>query len=54
MGGSVALRHAALRGGVDAVVSVSALSRWFVRDTVPMRRVHWLCETALGRATAAA
>jgi pimeloyl-ACP methyl ester carboxylesterase len=52
MGGSVALRHAALRGGVDAVVSVSALSRWFVRDTLPMRRVHWLCETALGRATA--
>ncbi len=52
MGGSVALRHAALCGGVDAVVSVSALSRWFVRDTVPMRRVHWLCETALGRATA--
>ncbi|HEX5493529.1 MAG TPA: alpha/beta fold hydrolase [Mycobacteriales bacterium] len=55
MGGSVVLRHAALfRGaaGVDAVVSVSAPSRWYILDTLPMRRVHWLCETALGRATA--
>src|SRR3954447_24626209 len=49
MGGSVVLRHAALVGGVDAVVSVSALSRWFYRDTVPMRRVHWAIETRLGR-----
>ncbi|HEY9476145.1 MAG TPA: alpha/beta fold hydrolase [Mycobacteriales bacterium] len=55
MGGSVVLRHAALyRGGdgVDAVASISAPSRWYVLDTPPMRRVHWLCETALGRATA--
>jgi len=44
MGGSVVVRHAALLGGVDAVVSVSAPSRWYVRDTVPMRRVHWLVE----------
>jgi pimeloyl-ACP methyl ester carboxylesterase len=50
MGGSVVLRHAALVGGVDAVVSVSAPARWFVRDTAPMRRVHWLNETATGRA----
>ena len=48
MGGSTALRHAALRGGVDAVVSVSAPSRWYVRDTVPMRRLHWLVEHRLG------
>jgi pimeloyl-ACP methyl ester carboxylesterase len=38
---------------VDAVVSVSAPSRWYIRDTVPMRRVHWLCETAAGRLAAA-
>jgi pimeloyl-ACP methyl ester carboxylesterase len=58
MGGSVVLRHAAgaataagvpPRHAVDAVVSVSAPSRWYVRDTVPMRRVHWVCETATGR-----
>lgn len=52
LGGSVVLRHAALVGGVDAVASVSAPSRWYILDTVPMRRVHWLCETTLGRATA--
>ena len=34
---------------VDAVVAVSAPSRWFIRDTVPMRRVHWLLETPTGR-----
>jgi pimeloyl-ACP methyl ester carboxylesterase len=49
MGGSVVLRHAALVGGVDAVVSVSAVSRWFYRDTAPMRRLHWAVETRAGR-----
>ena len=49
MGGSVVLRHAALVRDVDAVVSVSAASRWFYRDTKPMRRVHWAVETRLGR-----
>lgn len=49
MGGSVVVRHAALHRGVDAVVSVSAPSRWYVRDTAPMRRVHWLVEQRLGR-----
>jgi pimeloyl-ACP methyl ester carboxylesterase len=50
MGGGVALRHAALgRHRPDAVVSVSAVSRWYVRDTAPMRRVHWLLETTAGR-----
>jgi pimeloyl-ACP methyl ester carboxylesterase len=52
MGGSVVLRHAALVGGVDAVVSVSAVSRWFYRDTAPMRRLHWAIETRLGRLVA--
>jgi pimeloyl-ACP methyl ester carboxylesterase len=49
MGGSVVLRHAALHGGVDAVISVSAVSRWYYKDTTPMRRVHWVIETRLGR-----
>jgi pimeloyl-ACP methyl ester carboxylesterase len=49
MGGGVVLRHAALCHSVDAVVSVSAPSRWYVRDTFPMRRVHWLVERRLGR-----
>jgi pimeloyl-ACP methyl ester carboxylesterase len=52
MGGSVVLRHAALHRGVDAVVSVSALSRWYYRDTKPMQRVHWAIETRLGRLVA--
>jgi pimeloyl-ACP methyl ester carboxylesterase len=52
MGGSVVLRHAALHRGADAVVSVSAVSRWFYRDTKPMRRVHWAIETRLGRLVA--
>jgi pimeloyl-ACP methyl ester carboxylesterase len=52
MGGSVVLRHAALIGGVDAVVSVSAVSRWFYKGTKPMRRLHWAFETRLGRTVA--
>jgi pimeloyl-ACP methyl ester carboxylesterase len=49
MGGSIVLRHAALHGGVEGVISVSAVSRWFYKDTKPMRRVHWAIETRLGR-----
>ena len=49
MGGATAVRHAALIGGVDAIVTVSAPAWWFYRDTVPMRRVHWLIETRRGR-----
>jgi pimeloyl-ACP methyl ester carboxylesterase len=49
MGGSCVIRHAALLGGVDAVVSVSATSRWRVRDTKPMRRLHWIVERRTGR-----
>jgi pimeloyl-ACP methyl ester carboxylesterase len=50
MGGSVVLRHAALRGGVDAVISVSGPGRWFYRGTVAMRRVHLAAERRVGRA----
>ena len=49
MGGSVVLRHAALLRDVDAVVSVSAVSRWYYTETRPMRRVHWAVTTRLGR-----
>nr|WP_221493624.1 alpha/beta fold hydrolase [Actinomadura coerulea] len=49
MGGAVVVRHAALHGGVDAVISVSAPARWYYRGTVPMRRVHWVIERRAGR-----
>ena len=50
MGGGAVLRQAALgHHRPDAVVGVSAVSRWYVRDTRPMRRVHWLLETTAGR-----
>ncbi|MEU4652376.1 alpha/beta fold hydrolase [Streptomyces sp. NPDC023723] len=49
MGGSVVLRHAALHGGVDAVVSVSSPARWYYRGTAPMRRLHWLVMRPEGR-----
>ncbi|WP_243711399.1 alpha/beta fold hydrolase [Actinomadura sp. KC216] len=49
MGGAIVVRHAALHGGVDAVVSVSAPARWYYRGTVPMRRVHWVIERRVGR-----
>ena len=49
MGGAVVVRHAALHGGVDAVVSVSAPARWYYCGTAPMRRVHWVIERRAGR-----
>ncbi|GII92722.1 alpha/beta hydrolase [Sinosporangium siamense] len=52
MGAAVALRHAALHGGVDAVASVSGPARWYYRGTAPMRRVHWAMEQRMGRAAA--
>lgn len=62
MGGGVVVRHAAgaaTAAGrlpvekVDAVVSVSAPSRWYIKDTTPMRRISWLLESRYGRAVAA-
>ncbi|SMF69199.1 Predicted hydrolase of the alpha/beta-hydrolase fold [Streptomyces sp. Amel2xC10] len=50
MGGSVVLRHAALRPGtVAAVVAVSAPARWYYRGTAPMRRLHWMVTRPAGR-----
>jgi pimeloyl-ACP methyl ester carboxylesterase len=62
MGGAVVIRHAAgaataagtvPRERVDAVVAVSAPSRWYIRETLPMRRVHWLLESRSGRMVSA-
>jgi pimeloyl-ACP methyl ester carboxylesterase len=53
MGAGVAVRHAALHGGVDAVVAVSGPSRWHYRGTAPMRLLHLGVETAPGRAVLA-
>jgi pimeloyl-ACP methyl ester carboxylesterase len=50
MGASVVVRQAALRRGVDAVISVSGPGRWYYRDSEPMRRVHFAAERRLGRA----
>lgn len=52
MGASAVLRHAALYGGVEAVVSVSGVSHWYYRDTAPMRRVQWVAQHRLGRLVA--
>lgn len=51
MGAAVAIRHAASAGDGElaGVVAVSGPSRWFYRDTVAIRRVHWLIEKPLGR-----
>lgn len=49
MGGAVALRHAAMgTDRPDAVIAVSAPSRWYIRETAPMRRLHWLLESPAG------
>jgi pimeloyl-ACP methyl ester carboxylesterase len=49
MGAGVAIRHAALHRGVDAVVAVSGPSRWFYRGTGPMRMLHRGVGTRIGR-----
>ncbi|GGP81166.1 alpha/beta hydrolase [Saccharothrix coeruleofusca] len=55
MGASIALRHAALHEDrPDAVAAVSSPSRWWVRETAAMRRVHWLLEQPHGRLAARA
>lgn len=52
MGAAIALRHAALAEPgrrPDAVAAVSSPSRWWVRESNAMRRVHWLIEQPHGR-----
>ncbi|WP_308283100.1 alpha/beta hydrolase family protein [Pseudonocardia nigra] len=53
LGAAVALRQAAAgTARPDAVVAVSPPARWYSRETVPMRRVHWLLEQPHGRLAA--
>ncbi len=52
MGAAIALRHAALSEPgqrPDAVVAVSSPSRWWIRESAAMRRVHWVIEQPHGR-----
>jgi pimeloyl-ACP methyl ester carboxylesterase len=49
MGGIAVLRHAALLGGVDAVVSVSTPATWSGHDSEAIRRAVWLTSTPSGR-----
>jgi pimeloyl-ACP methyl ester carboxylesterase len=49
MGGIAVIRHAALEGGVDAVVAVSTPARWDGHRSEAVRRMVWLTATASGR-----
>ncbi|WP_150252894.1 alpha/beta hydrolase [Nocardiopsis deserti] len=49
MGAAVAIRHAAIYGGMDAVVSVSGPSRWYYRGTRAMRLLHLAIGRRAGR-----
>jgi pimeloyl-ACP methyl ester carboxylesterase len=51
MGAAVSLLHASEQA-VDAVVSVSAPSRWYIRQTPAMRRLHWLVEAPAAKLVA--
>jgi len=49
MGGIAIIRHAALIGGVDAVVTVSTPARWDGHDSEAVRRLARLIATRWGR-----
>ena len=49
MGGIGVIRHAAVIGGVDAVVTVSTPARWHGHDSEAVRRLAWLIATRFGR-----
>ncbi|MFD0558816.1 serine aminopeptidase S33 family [Stackebrandtia endophytica] len=52
MGAAVAVRHAALFGGLTAVAAVSGPAHWYYRGTPSMRLVHRAIEGRWGRAVA--
>ncbi len=54
MGGISVLRHAALRDGVAAVVTVSTPARWDGHRSRAVRQMRWLTGTGAGRRTARA
>lgn len=49
LGAAVVLRHAALYGGVDAVVAISGPGEWYYRGTRQMLWMHRLILTPAGR-----
>ena len=49
MGAAVAIRHAGLYGGIDAVVAISPPAFWNYRGTPFMRRLHFGIDNPLGR-----
>ena len=49
MGGVAAIRHAALRGGTDAVAAISAPARWDGHVSGAIRRIRWMGATPAGR-----
>lgn len=49
LGSAVAIRHAALHRGVDAVAAVSVPGEWHYRGTAAMRTLHRLILTRPGR-----
>jgi pimeloyl-ACP methyl ester carboxylesterase len=49
MGGIAVLRHAALMGGVDAVVGISVPARWEGHGSTAVRRMQWITTTPRGR-----
>ena len=53
MGGIAVIRHAALHGGPDAVVAISAPARWDGHGSASVRRIGWLGSSAAGRRLAA-
>ena len=52
LGAAVALRHAALRGGVARVAAVSGPGQWYFRGTPRMRLLHHVVLSAGGRRAA--
>jgi pimeloyl-ACP methyl ester carboxylesterase len=54
MGGVAAIRHAALLGGPDAVVAISAPARWGGHDSRGVRRMAWVAASPRGRRVARA
>jgi pimeloyl-ACP methyl ester carboxylesterase len=49
MGGIAVIRHAALLGGVDAVVAVSTPAHWNGHQSDAVRKLMWLTATAGGQ-----
>jgi pimeloyl-ACP methyl ester carboxylesterase len=49
MGGIAVIRHAALVGGVDAVVGISVPARWQGHASAAIRRMEWFTTTWRGR-----